>query len=386
VTLIPGRAKPTSSEAGLTLVELMIATVVSGIAISAALAMGYSMMNGYSDHRRSARVMRAARASLDIMSNAIRNASPAVTSNSVFVAVQDDEFPCRGRTPAVDVINYESGGVPTVINPDPDSDQLTLIYASGGVLTTLANPFTNTSTNLSVVDNVGFRDNDLALIVDFDANGGVGEAALVRVSRPTGGSSTELDFGSADGDTANSPASIGCSMRTTDPSVPASPPPVEISFPRTSLVIRARAERFFISSAADEIPRLSVDPFGTLDNEGIQPMALGIEDLQLAVGVDNGLGTGTPAVDGNLLFVGAAADDDEIVFNTGGDALPPAHALATGPWRALRLTLVARSVEEPTSGAQNSRPAAEDRPASAIQDRFRRRTLRTVVELRNLAP
>ena len=343
------------TEAGLTLVELMIATVISGIAISAALAMGYSMMNGYGDHRRTSRVMRAARASLDIVANALRNASPAVPEGLIDVSIQDDDT-CRGETPAVQVTNSASA-----------PDEMTLIYAAGGVLTTLRAPFGPDDSSLQVVDNTGFRDNDLAMIVDLNTE----EAALVRVNT-AGGFSDELDFGSADGDTSNTSTTIGCALPAT--------------YGTTSLVIRVRAERFFVDDTTD-VPRLSVDPFGTLPTEDTQPLALGIEDMQVAVGVDNGQGTATlDEVDGDLLHVGLAPDDDEWVYNYDSDTAPPNHDLNADPWRALRVTLTARSIDEPVSGAEAERPGAEDRLASATSDRYRRRQLRTTVELRNLAP
>ena len=54
--------------------------------------------------------------------------------------------------------------------------------------------------------------------------------------------------------------------------------------------------------------------------------------------------------------------------------------------RALRITVVARSVGEVTTTetASSLRPAAEDREASTTPDVYKRRALSTTVEIRNL--
>jgi len=128
----------------------------------------------------------------------------------------------------------------------------------------------------------------------------------------------------------------------------------------------------FSIGATDGVPTMMMDP----DAGGaaaVEPFAEGIEDLQVAIGVDvNG--------DGAITEVGAAAGDDEWQGNMAGDAA------LSGPIRAVRITVIARSTK-PLAGpvAGFNRPAAEDRPADTALDKFRRRVLRQVVETRNLS-
>ncbi len=121
-----------------------------------------------------------------------------------------------------------------------------------------------------------------------------------------------------------------------------------------------------------------MDPDGTpgalpLPEEAV---AEGVEDLQIAIGVDlNGNG-GIDAEDG------AAGNDDEWVYNHPDDSDPP--PVGTAPYRAIRLTVIARSTDEVTSVATPLRKGAEDRPDATTPDNSRRRTLSTIVELRNM--
>jgi hypothetical protein len=138
-----------------------------------------------------------------------------------------------------------------------------------------------------------------------------------------------------------------------------------------SLVIPVQRARFYIDTI-NGTPSLMMDP----DAEGpagAEPLAEGIEDLQIAVGVDTG------AMDGTLVEVGAAANDDEWAYNVAGDTA------LTGRIRAVRLSVIARAATELQGGTPGFlRPALEDHPGSSIWDAYRRRVLSSTVELRNL--
>jgi hypothetical protein len=138
-----------------------------------------------------------------------------------------------------------------------------------------------------------------------------------------------------------------------------------------ALVVRARAVAFFIAVAADGLPTLMMDPDldGPADPE---PLADGIEDLQIAVGVD---------LDGDGILRDDGTAGDEWFYNAAGDPAPP--AVTTTRWRALRLTVVARTPHERSAELVSKRPAVEDRPVGDA-DVYRRRVLSTVVEIRNL--
>ena len=95
--------------------------------------------------------------------------------------------------------------------------------------------------------------------------------------------------------------------------------------------------------------------------------------MQIAVGVD-GDGDGTVLEDGTTT--------DEWHYNVDLDGAPP--DVTTTPWRAVRLTITARSITESSNVALYLRPAVEDRPVASSADVYRRRTLTSTVEIRNL--
>lgn len=142
------------------------------------------------------------------------------------------------------------------------------------------------------------------------------------------------------------------------------------SYGRGSLVTRAAALSYFVDRAralllvADEAllaPASAGDPPGS-------PVAEGIVDLQVAVGVDGLNG----ARDGTL-------SEDEWAYR-GGVA-----GAAVAPWQppsALRITIVARTLS-PGATVGPGRPAVENRPGGP-PDRFRYRVLSTTVVPRNL--
>jgi hypothetical protein len=155
-----------------------------------------------------------------------------------------------------------------------------------------------------------------------------------------------------------------------------------------SLVIRA-VHAVFTIDLVDTVPTLMMDP----DQAGPavpEPLAEGVEDIQIALGYD---------ADANgITENGLAVDDDEWVGNFAGDSVCPNPApgcsvlagvcsCPTGILapRAVRVTLIART----TSGlignaAPYNRPGAEDHAASATFDTYRRRILRSMVEVRNM--
>jgi len=136
-----------------------------------------------------------------------------------------------------------------------------------------------------------------------------------------------------------------------------------------SLVVRVQRARFYIGTV-DGVSTLMVDP----DAEGsaaAEPLAEGIEDLQIALGIDAN-------ADGAISEIGASANDDEWAYNVSGDAA------LTGSIRGVRVSLVAKAPKPLTGTASFTRPAIEDRAASSTPDAYRRRVLSTAIEIRNL--
>lgn len=112
-----------------------------------------------------------------------------------------------------------------------------------------------------------------------------------------------------------------------------------------------------------------------VNGSGAQPLAEGVEDLQVAYGFDND-GDGV-ILDDN----GASAGGDEWLYNAAGET---AGAWQIANLRAIRVTLVVKgtSIE---NGQQNlpAPPKAEDHAPTGGADGFIRRVLRTEIAVRN---
>jgi prepilin-type N-terminal cleavage/methylation domain-containing protein len=325
--------QPDGGESGMTLIELMIAMVILGIVVSAAMNVAYTIMNSYRDHRKAMSVERSARGAMTVLADAIRNASPGVENAQI-----TDLVGCSTLT-GIAVTNRTDG---------PDS--LQIVYATGGFITSIRSVFDQDSTEIVVLDGSGLKAGDQVMVTDFENRG-----HLVAVTGVT-------DNG---GDYTLSLASPPTSM--------CSPSPADFTYPVLSTVIRAQIAEFAIDESGD-VPVLTMDRDGAGAAEP-EPVAEGIEDLQLAIGIDeNGDGE-----------VSADQPDgvDEWFYNHADDG-HPAQAITLRPYRALRITVVARSIDETTARATSIRPKAEDRAAAGQADVFRRRSLSTRVEIRNL--
>lgn len=312
---------------------MMISVVIVSIAVSAALTLGYTMMNAYHNQRRMALVERGARVSLQILARSIRNASAAVPSGNVG-----------------DTVGCTTTGAIRVINNSTAPDEIEIIHASGGVVTSVrsSTAYTSSSTALVVLDGSKFRAGDYAIVSNLDQ----GHLVAVTAVAQTGTNEWTL--------TTNSPGCGGA--------FPAG------GYQPGSLVLRAKIERFYVSTGAEVagVPTLMIDPDGNGPQVG-EPVAQGVEDMQVAVGVDVN-GDGTVTDNGNTA--------DEWFYNAAGDAAPP--LMSATPWRALRITFVARSVNETSQSATSTRPPLEDRAGAAAADQYRRRVLSATIEVRNL--
>ncbi len=342
-----------SGEAGLTLVELMIVVVISSLVISAALGMGFSMMNSYREHRAMINVERSARVSLEIIADAIRNSTPGVPLGNF-----EDIVGCTGQVAGLQVIN----------NTDAP-DELKLIYATGGIFTSVYQETGYGTADIEVtvidadpdqggIDGQDFFADDYFIITNLDSG------AVVKVT----GVSAPFDCGDAG-------TPVTCyTLTTTQPSSCGGVTWPAGGYETGALVIRGRYARFYIENSADtgNVPTLMMDPDADGDLEA-EPIAEGIEDMQIAIAVD------ADPVDGSITEIGDDPDDDEWYYNVDGDADPPALVP-----RALRITLVAMSIQEQSDVDSYTRPAAEDHAADGVKDPFRRRVLSTTIEIRNL--
>ncbi len=318
---------------GFTLVELMVSLVLFSFAVSGVLAVAVSMSQGFREQRAAIAAETAVRLPLDFLVEVLRQASPAAPSGNI-----QDAGTCAGS--ALAVLNNQTGsgsGAPS------GWDRLEVIYAAGAVVTSTLDPYDATSNVVRVNDASQLAAGDSVVLSN------TGQGHLFKIANISG---NQLTLATA------------CAGYVA--------PPGGVYTPG-SLVIRAQ-HAFFFLGAVDGVPTLMMDPDAT-GPAVAEPLAEGVEDLQFVLGVDSN-GDGQLSVEN-----GVAANDDEWQGNNAGDT-----PLA-GSVRAVRVALISRT----TSGLIGNatpffRPSLEDHAAgSGSGDKFRRRILRSIVEIRNMA-
>jgi len=314
----------TTRQRGFTMVELMVSMVLVTLLIGVMFQVAIVVLKSYQQHREAVGIQRAARGSLDLIADAVRNSSAGVPT-----AQLTDANGCTDLTALA------------VVNGVDAPDEMSVISASGGVVTSLREDYDDGTGDMTVLDGTGLREGDLVLVTDF-----------------TTGHVVKLDGEPQDlGGTWRLPISTLCGG-------------VNFDYAQGSLVLRAKVSRYYVEDL-DGVPTLWMDPDGDGDDPA-EPLAEGVEDFQIAVGVDG---------DGDGDVTDTADTTDEWHYNAEGDADPA--QITVVPWRALRLTIVARTPVEDAEGDWSTRPEIEDRDEGNL-DGYRRRTASTVVEIRNL--
>lgn len=330
-------------ERGFTLVELMMALVIFSVAVAGILSVAVSMTQGFREQRLAVHAQDAVRAPIDMIADALRQASPGV---SVAANVHDAVICSSGA-----IVPY-IGTTPQWANSTTASDTLDVIYATGGVVTgiTAASiPVSLAGGNVTVAHANSFSAGDYAL---FTSDFGTGH--VMKVTSATGNNLVLTAGGS-------------CGSATI----------WTYSYGAGATVIRVQHARFSVSNDAsnNNMPTLWMDP-DSAGSAAAEPLAEGIEDMQIAYGVDS-------ASDGiDLQGTTAHSATDEWRYNHASDTAVDATTVV----RAIRLTLIARTTSG-EHGNQNTyaKPVSEDRTAASTADQYRRRVLKTVVEIRNVA-
>jgi hypothetical protein len=277
------------------------------------------MTQGFRENRLTSGEEQATRVPMDFLTDAIRQAAPGVSDPT---QIQD-----------ADTCSF--GGITVTDGGTSGTDTLDIIYALGGITTTVSTAYIS-GTTLTVVDGSKLSNGDRILV----SNLAYGHLFTIQ----SGGGTNTL--------TLKSPCGV---------TLPAG------GYPAGSLVIRAQHATFSIGTT-DTIPTLMMDPDAT-GSASPEPIADGVEDLQVAVGIDG-------STDGLTETSNGAGD--EWYFNATGEAIP-----GTGTWRAVRVTLVARSVGKLVGAGTVSAPPKIEDHAAGTADNYRRRVLRSTVEIRN---
>jgi prepilin-type N-terminal cleavage/methylation domain-containing protein len=314
--------------AGFTLIELMISLVMFSFAIAGVLSVAVAMSTGFREQKTVIGAESSARAGMEFLADALRGASPGVLG---------------GNIDTIENANTCQRGAFLVTDHNNAPDELTVVFAYGSVVTSSHGAYTQGAASLDVVDTSQFAAGDYILVTNY------AQGHLVRIDSIPDSDTLNLDTAS-------------CSLTVAFPSG---------GYPSGSLVVRVLRARFYIDTL-DAVPTLFMDA----DAEGTrftgEPLAEGIEDMQVELGVD-------PDSNG-ITENGAGANDDEWIGNHATDSAPVGTELI----RAVRLTLVARG-QTPLQGvAQTYRPAAANHPAATSADNYNRRVLHSVVEVRNV--
>jgi prepilin-type N-terminal cleavage/methylation domain-containing protein len=323
------------SQRGFSLVELMISLALFGLIASGALAL---VMSGTRTQAHSARVdvaQSGLRAGLDFITRDILSASAGASTGSLVLA---------SSGAVVQPIVVTDGGA-----NGPDTIEIYTIEAAyiGTVSTAVAAGDTSISIVLNDA-NYPFAAGDLVQLCDLT------QGTLVRLTSPV--TNTTLT-----GTVANLPGGL-------------------TGFGIGSYVFKTRhvkysigANAFGTSTSYVNTSALMMDLFdGVNGANNPQPLAEGIEDLQVALAVDAN-------TDGTIAIEDAAtANGDEWVLNNSAEAVPATNANL----KAVRITLVAKS-SSAEKGTFPVRPAAEDRVAAGTTDGFFRRVVRSEAAVRN---
>ncbi len=333
------------AQRGFTLIELMVSLVLFALVVTGMMAVAVSMISGYRDQEITISTESASRSTIDFMTNALHNASTGVPTFDQLINL--DVAACT--TGAIQIAT-------NVANPAPlvnTSDQITITFASGAVFTTTTATYSASTTPLGVIDATQIAAGDYVIVTNFD------KGHFVKVTASSGTAPGTI--------TLASPACLTPNLPTGD-------------YIAGATVIRAMRATFAIgvvpsNDLIGSVPVLTMDADGEGTTMLPEPIAEGIEDLQVVYGADN------VTVNGILDTESTTANADEWYGNVNAETVPVPLPNST---RAIRLTIVARTVRQFSGVNTFKLQAVEDRPANAATDNFRRRVLSTIVEIRNL--
>ncbi len=326
---------------GYTLIELMIAVGLFGLIASGALSLVMSASRSQAYSARADVAQSGLRAGIDFITRDLTGASGGASTGAI-----------------VD----SSGAVPVVVSGvkvtqgvnAPDILEVYTIDAS--TMAYVMAPFAPTTPILSIDKPLSFVNGDFVLLSD-----------------PSLAFAVVLKF-TANGAVNNS-ACTGCGDLSVFNATNTFPATAPSPFPIKSWVFKSRHVIYKILTLVGAGPGANGSYLTMSLNGGAdQPLAEGIEDMQIALGFDNN------PTDGVITQNGASANDDEWVGNVSGEVVPANLALL----RAVRVTLVAKATMAQPGTFYPGRPTAEDH-AAAAPDGFPRRLVRSVISVRNLS-
>jgi prepilin-type N-terminal cleavage/methylation domain-containing protein len=372
------------SDAGLTLVELMITLVVASAVASSTFVFFAGQQRIYETQTKLLNVQQNLWMSMEVMARQLRASGTGMAGcQTGLVPPGSEGVPNTGirawyegvgafRIPPIHINNGEAGA--------PDEITFSFFtnasgnYVDGMLSETIEMDFNGS--NIKTADSTPFREGEYIILFDIRPNPPNGDrgCTMYQITGIAGNSDLAI---------VNPSSPWNCKGQTPPDLVPYDYLPANTGIRNLGTLTSVR---YFIDStgAPARPPRLMIDDMANPDPPQI--LADGVEDMQIAYACDTQPG-GNP--DGSLSEGTDAASRvaDEWTYNQAGDVAPPSCGIPS----AIRVTLLGRSLNPDqslfgTSGSgsvSNSlKPAVEDGLAGA-PDAFRHRTLTTTVYPRN---
>jgi prepilin-type N-terminal cleavage/methylation domain-containing protein len=328
---------------GFTLIELMISMALFGLIAAGAMSL---VLSGTRTQTHSARVdvaQTALRTAIDFITRDVMSAAAGVTSGTITL---------NGGT-TTPAVTFDS----TVNNIGTNAADILDVYTVDGTTMVQANAIAAGASSLTITGEA--------------AQAGIGSSftafaspyqTYVQIFDPSAGSASVVSLTGATATTLT----LGQTVPT--------------AFAAYAYVVPSRHVRYTVSTttfanlataatANTSMLMLSVN------GSAAQPLAEGIEDMQIAYGFDT---------DGDGIVTESTtptANNDEWLYNVAGET--PTAQMIIGNLMTIRVTLVAKGTAV-DGGQQNlpGRPTAEDH-AGAANDGFIRRVLRTEIAVRS---
>jgi prepilin-type N-terminal cleavage/methylation domain-containing protein len=330
------------SSRGFTLIELMISMALFGLIAAGAMAL---VMAGTRSQAHSARV--------DVAQSSLRAGIDFITRDAMMLSAGASTGIITVGGVATPAVNFTTNNNLN-INGTTSTDRLDMYLVDGSVAseiiggvatgaTTLPVTYESTTTAatvFSVASHPFVQVSDLknAVVVGLTAvtNTGTTSATLTVGALPTVNFATNSVY----------------------------------VLPSRHVIYQVASNVFGAANATSNTSMLTM----TVNGVGPQPLAEGVEDMQIAYGFDT-TGTGVGA------DIGLAADDDDWLYNKTGDTVKA--GMTIDKLRTIRITLVAKSTSTDSGASYNGIPLYEDHIAIP-GDGFIRRVLRTEITVRNL--
>jgi len=320
---------------GFTLIELMISIALFGLIAAGAMSL---VMSGARTQTHSARVdvaQSSLRAAVDFITRDVLSASAGAPAGTLTLS--------SGTINAISLNNNATG--------DNSSDILDLYTVDGTTAAQLSSAVGASATSLPItyLQATSGPTGQFLTTLPYTAN--------VQVFDINSKTATVVSLGGV----SSSALTVGA---------------LPIGFAAYSYVMPSRHIVYSVSTAAFASATTSNASMlmMSINGSAAQPLAEGVEDMQIAYGFDN---DGDGVISDNN---GTVAGGDEWLFNAAGETV---GAWQIGNLRSIRVTLVVKGTSVDT-GQTNlpARPAAEDH-AAGTTDGFIRRVLRTEIAVRN---